>query len=218
MIFLFLAGCDSGPAIYAPVKDISYIDPIPADGIYYATPSDTIYSIAWRYGLDYRSLASRNRLKPPYRMLAGQKILLRKKSSRITREVVSLTQTVSPPVSVAKWLKPANGSITKTFAGLNKGINIAGQMNDPIYATAAGKVVYAGNGLRAYGNLIILKHNNTYLSAYAYSSRNLVREGEWVHSGQKIAEMGNSVRNGTILHFEIRKNGIPVNPLIYLAN
>src|SRR5690554_4975296 len=101
-------------------------------------------------------------------------------------------------------------------APVNKGIDIAGSMGDSIFAATDGTVVYAGQGLRGYGNLVIVKHNDTYLSAYAHASRILVSEQEKVSVGQKIAEIGSTGTDKVMLHFEIRQNGKPVDPLHYL--
>ena len=97
-----------------------------------------------------------------------------------------------------------------------KGIDIAGAAGQPVAASAGGKVVYAGTGLRGYGKLIIIKHNGTYLSAYAHNRDILVKEGQQVTKGQKIAEMGNSDADQVKLHFEIRRQGKPMDPLKYL--
>ena len=102
------------------------------------------------------------------------------------------------------------------FGSNNKGINIAGSGGDPVLSAAPGVVVYAGNGLLGYGNLIIINHNQTYLSAYAHNRRLLVKEQQRVKAGQKIAEIGNSGAAKTMLHFEIRKEGKPVDPIRYL--
>ena len=98
----------------------------------------------------------------------------------------------------------------------NKGYDIAGKAGDPVLAAAEGRVVYAGSGLRGYGNLIILKHNNTFLTAYAHNQNVLVKEGQSVSKGQKIAEMGNTDADQVKLHFEVRRQGKPVDPLKYL--
>lgn len=116
------------------------------------------------------------------------------------------------------WIWPTNGKLLSNFSKNSKGLKISGQSGQAILASASGEVVYSGNGLRGYGNLIIIKHNNTYLSAYAHNSRILVKEGDSVTKGQKIAEMGNTDADSVQLHFEIRKNGKPVDPLIYLPN
>jgi lipoprotein NlpD len=115
------------------------------------------------------------------------------------------------------WPAPGNQSVIGTFDEVkNKGVDIAGKAGDPVLAAADGRVVYAGAGLRGYGNLIILKHNNTYLTAYAHNRTLLVKEDQSVQKGQKIAEMGNSDADRVKLHFEIRRQGKPVDPARYL--
>ncbi|KGY08303.1 murein hydrolase activator NlpD [Vibrio sinaloensis] len=120
---------------------------------------------------------------------------------------------------VSKWLWPTKGRVIKNFSAGdqgNKGIDIAGQRGQPIVSTAGGTVVYSGNALRGYGNLVIVKHNDNYLSAYAHNDRLLVHEGQSVKAGQKIATMGSSGANSVRLHFEIRYQGKSVNPKRYL--
>ena len=115
------------------------------------------------------------------------------------------------------WLWPVSGKTIATFSeGGNKGLDIAGKSGDPVIASAGGKVVYSGEGLRGYGKLVIIKHNATYLSAYAHNQTILVKEGQSVSKGQKIAEMGSSGTDKVKLHFEVRRNGKPVDPLKYL--
>ncbi len=116
------------------------------------------------------------------------------------------------------WLWPTAGKLLTRYslAKGKKGVDIGGKLGQPIHAAAGGKVVYSGNGLIGYGNLIIIKHNDTYLSAYGHNSRLLVKEGTTVKQGDKIAEMGDSGKEGVMLHFEIRRDGKPVNPLRYL--
>ena len=112
---------------------------------------------------------------------------------------------------------PAAGSVVAGFDDAkNKGLDIAGKAGEPVLAAADGKVVYAGAGLRGYGNLIILKHNNTFLTAYAHNQTLLVKEDQSVKKGQKIAEMGNTDADRVKLHFEIRRSGKPVDPSRYL--
>jgi lipoprotein NlpD len=112
---------------------------------------------------------------------------------------------------------PARGSVVGGFdEAKNKGLDIAGKAGDPVYSVGDGRVVYAGSGLRGYGNLVIVKHNNTYLSAYAHNQTLLVKEDQSVRKGQKIAEMGNSDADRVKLHFEIRRQGKPVDPAKYL--
>ncbi len=115
------------------------------------------------------------------------------------------------------WIWPARGNLVGSFdEAKNKGVDIAGSAGDPVLAAADGRVVYAGSGLRGYGNLIILKHNNTYLTAYAHNQTLLVKEEQQVKQGQKIAEMGNTDADRVKLHFEIRRQGKPVDPSRYL--
>lgn len=129
------------------------------------------------------------------------------------------------PVAVVKeddglnWLWPAPGAIISSFdEGKNKGVAISGKAGDPVLASADGKVVYAGSGLRGYGNLVILKHNSTYLTAYAHNQTLLVKEEQSVRRGQRIAEMGSSDAESVRLHFEIRKQGKPIDPLRLLPS
>jgi lipoprotein NlpD len=137
----------------------------------------------------------------------------------------TLGAEVSPPPSPAEaipnddrvdWMWPTKGKVLEGFTESTKGIDIAGKPGQAVTASAAGKVVYSGAGLRGYGKLIIIKHNNTYLSAYAHNNKLLVKEGQTVARGQQIAEMGNTDTNLIKLHFEIRKNGKPVDPLKHL--
>ena len=116
-----------------------------------------------------------------------------------------------------EWGWPAGGRVTAGFSDpSNKGVDIAGKKGDPVFASAGGKVVYIGEGLRGYGKLVIVKHNNTYLSAYAHNDTIAVREQQAVVKGQKIAEIGSSGADSTKLHFEIRRSGKPVDPMKFL--
>jgi lipoprotein NlpD len=140
-------------------------------------------------------------------------------------EVKPLVRVASRPQpatgdDVPIWSLPTQGKVIGTFseAGNRKGVDIAGSFGQPILASAAGKVVYSGTGLRGYGKLIIIRHNKTFISAYAHNSKLLVKEGQIVKRGQKIAEMGSSESDDgkTKLHFEVRRLGIPVNPASYM--
>jgi lipoprotein NlpD len=129
------------------------------------------------------------------------------------------SQSASPPEDEISWAWPAPGNpsvLTGFDETRNKGLDIAGKPGDPVMAAADGRVVYAGAGLRGYGNLIILKHNNTYLTAYAHNQALLVKEDQTVRKGQKIAEMGSTDSDRVKLHFEIRRQGKPVDPARYL--
>ena len=137
----------------------------------------------------------------------------------VPREVVPrdvVPREAIPEDDRVDWIWPAKGKLSGLFSESTKGIDISGPPGQAVTASAAGKVVYSGAGLRGYGKLIIIKHNNTYLSAYAHNSKLFVKEGETVAKGQKIAEMGNTDSNLVKLHFEIRKNGKPVDPLKHL--
>ena len=135
-----------------------------------------------------------------------------------TAPATSTTNTPAPAAARdtdddVNWAWPASGAVTAPFdEGKAKGLSIGGKAGDPVLAAADGRVVYAGSGLRGYGNMIILKHNNTYLTAYAHNQALLVKEDQAVRRGQKIAEMGSSDAEAVKLHFEIRKQGKPVDP------
>ena len=111
-----------------------------------------------------------------------------------------------------QWLRPTNGQIVQAYSEAAKGVNISGKEGQSIVAAADGKVVYSGNGLKGYGNLIIIKHQDNFLTAYSHNKVNLVKEGAQVKQGQKIAELGKTDSDKPILHFELRKSGKPQNP------
>lgn len=200
-----------------------------------AEKGDTLYGISRQYGVSVDRLAQLNQLKQPYVIKPGQTIFLKplktpsQASTRKTKPTSAspsgasktqrtASQSVSWPRTV-RWQRPANGKVVKKFNRWKndaKGIDIAGKEGNAIVAAADGKVVYSGNGLISYGNLIIIKHNKTFLSAYAYNRKLLVAEGDMVKAGQRIAEMGHKDKQSPRLHFEIRKNGKPVDPLKYL--
>lgn len=138
-----------------------------------------------------------------------------------TSSPASPTPAPSAPVATSEddisWIWPTNGTVLAGFDEVkNKGLDIGGAAGDPVVAAADGRVVYVGAGLRGYGNLIILKHNNTYLTAYAHNQTLLIKEDQSVRKGQKIAEMGSSDADRVKLHFEVRRQGKPVDPAKYL--
>jgi lipoprotein NlpD len=143
-------------------------------------------------------------------------------ASAATPAAAPVAATPATPASSAgdddvAWIWPAPGAVVAGFdEAKNKGIDLAGKLGDPVLAAGDGRVVYAGAGLRGYGNLVILKHNNTYLTAYAHNQTLLVKEDQSVRKGQKIAEMGQSDADRVKLHFEIRRQGKPVDPARYL--
>ena len=199
---------------------------------------DTLYAIAWRSGLDYRSLARWNNIKAPYVIHPGQVLRLVPRGNTASRTakapqaekprsnntVTSSRQNVrdtgrSSPAAAGKalrWNWPADGPLLVTFAAndlARKGIKIGGKPGQPIRAAEAGRVVYSGSGLVGYGRLVIIKHNDSYLSAYGHNAKLLVKEGDQVNKGMQIAAMGRSNEGEPMLHFEIRLDGEPVNPL-----
>ncbi len=202
---------------------------------------ETLYSIAFRYGVDYKELSKRNGIGKNYTIYPGQIIYLDVQAAPVTNKSPAVakpvpaktrTQVAKKPVSSTpkptistvqftdfRWSWPAKGRILRPYSpksGLNKGIDIEGRLGEPVLSAAPGTVVYAGDGLRGYGRLVIIKHNDQFLSAYAHNSKLLVKEGEVIKGNQKIAEIGSSGTDTTKLHFEIRREGEPVDPLLYL--
>lgn len=224
---------------------------------------DTLYAIAWRYGLDFKTLARWNGIAAPYTIFPDQRITLTEPRS-IPRTTTSapVAQTssheppqresekpkpaapVAPPVEqssppavvetappkptpetsrgattpqTGKWKWPADGKVVRGFSQTGgKGLDIAGEDGQAVVAAASGEVVYSGTGLIGYGELIIIKHDAQYLSAYGHNRVRLVAEGDRVTAGQKIAEMGKADGQQALLHFEVRDNGKPVDPARFL--
>jgi lipoprotein NlpD len=211
--------------------------------IHVVQKSETLFSLAWRYGWDYKALASANAIPAPYTIFPGQKlnivhkdnyrpVVTKSTSKNLTNSKPSASKkgpsaykTRSKPPVVEKsshslaWQWPSKGKVIAKFSSkrpMNKGIDITGLIGESVMAAAAGSVVYSGSGLLGYGNLVIIKHNEQYLSAYAHNKRLLVKEGQKVKAGQVIAEIGSSGTDKVKLHFEIRRQGKPVNPIKYL--
>ncbi|MDJ0806328.1 MAG: peptidoglycan DD-metalloendopeptidase family protein [Gammaproteobacteria bacterium] len=249
IVLSLLTACTSkGVApVYNRVEPASPAQKVTRPGYYKVKSGDTLYSIAWRYRVNYRSLAAWNRIKGPhYRIYAGQWLRLHPhekpqkpasvKEAKTTPTVtvkrspshqVVTAPTPDPKVNKSKtdraaslklnWLWPTKGNVIQTFSmhdPSRRGVKIRGVSGQSVVAAESGKVVYSGSGLVGYGNLIIIKHNKNYLSAYGYNKKLLVKEGDKVLKGERIAQMG-SPRNGTdpALHFEIRKQGKPIDPL-----
>lgn len=193
---------------------------------------ETLYSIAFEYGRDYRDVAQWNGIKRPYTIYPKQNLRVipissddkkvsNRKTAKTRNRVATRAAPPERPESNSKlvWQWPTKGAIESTFSIRDpgrRGIDIVGRKGQSVNAAAAGRVVYRGNGLRGYGNLIILKHNNTFFSAYAHTEDVVVKENQRVKLGQKLADMGDTSTNKPKLHFEIRRNGKPVNPLRYL--
>ncbi len=206
---------------------------------------ETLYSIGWLYGYDYRRIARWNNVQPPYSLNEGQRLRVIPPESEAANRVTSPVHLAPERVkeSIAKVDKPAavlhpegdsslvhatalvwswpvkDAQVARFFDGStpgSRGLSISGTYGQPIYAAADGYVVYSGSGLRRYGKLIIIKHDDMYLSAYAHNRILLVKEGDHLTRGQQIAEMGRTSGSRVKLHFEIRRNGKPVDPLRYL--
>ena len=195
-------------------------------GYYTVKPGDTLIRIGMEHGQSGRDIARWNQLDNPNLLEVGQSIrvvppnmdaprtTLVAENSSISSGALIPNSVDAPPVF--EW--PSRGRLLAGFEELkNKGIDIGGNAGDPVLAAADGRVVYASAGLRGYGNLIILKHNSTYLTAYAHNQTLLVKEDQMIKRGQKIAEMGSSDADQVKLHFEIRRQGKTVDPLPYLS-
>ena len=256
VLALLLAGC-AGDKRLAPVFRV---DPI-ADTrpeAHNVRKGDTLYAIAWEHDLDYRTLATWNRLEPPFVIYPGQALRLRgptlESSGDSSRAEVTSTALPDSPKVVPReieeaevggdstsslesgsgvradqsdradgdtptriWHWPTKGKVIGSFGKSgNKGIHLSGTYEQPVVAAADGRVVYSGTGLVGYGRLVVLKHDKHFFSAYAHNARILVKEGEIVRGGQRLALMGSSGSDRVKLHFEIRRDGKPVDPLSYL--
>jgi lipoprotein NlpD len=192
----------------------------PAATYHTVRSGETLYSIARSYGLDYRQLAQWNRLGDGSLIRVGQRLLLQPpgKTAAASAPVEHGADSV-PAVAPPPWRWPTDGRIYLRFGQSPKtssGIRLTGNVGQVIEAAAPGEIVYAGSGLPSYGQLLIIKHNQSWLSAYGFNSRLLVREGDKVVAGQSVAEMGQDPTGLAVLHFEIRRAGQPVDPLRYL--
>ncbi|HEU4531149.1 MAG TPA: peptidoglycan DD-metalloendopeptidase family protein [Steroidobacteraceae bacterium] len=197
----------------------------PPPPTYTVKAGDTVYSIAWRHHLDYRVLARWNNLPADYRIEIGQVLRLRAPTGKAVRTASTPPPPVArtpsrPPIdpSIAAWMWPADGSsnIVRHAPTSSQGLLISGTEGAPVRAAAAGRVVYTGSGLRGFGNLLIIKHSNLFLSAYGHNQSLSVKEGDQVALGQTVASMGLGPGQKPALYFEIRYNGQPVDPLAYL--
>ena len=193
--------------------------PAPA-GFYRVQPGDTLYRIALKHRQSVGNLVSWNQLKDPSSINAGQllRVSPQQTASSPSQAKPSAKPVPSTParpaVSAITLQWPATGQVIGKFNGSsNKGIDIAGKAGDPVRAAASGTVAYAGKGIRAYGNLLIVKHGNDYLTAYAHNQTLMVKEGQTVKAGQQIATLGRSGSTRDMLHFELRRQGKAIDPL-----
>lgn len=201
-------------------------------GTHRVRPGETLFSIAFQHDLDFRTLAIVNDLDPPYTIFVDQELSLdvsgidaaasspspvvESRNGTQSRAGRSGGGVLRQPIGVQvapTWQWPHRGAIARDFAvGGNQGVDIAARPGDPVLAAGAGDVVYTGRGLQGVGNLIIIRHNDRYLSAYGYNRVMLVNEGSQVAAGQQIAEVGSNGAGMPMLHFEIREEGKAVNP------
>ena len=247
---------DVAPEVRQSVPSEQVVKPtLPQGPDYRVQPGDTLYSVAFRLGMDYRTLAQFNEIEPPFTIVVGEQLRTIPPVSRpepapevvaslplpsddVARNPTSkpvtapkmpvaekkpVTVTAAKPAltnaPVSRWLWPVSGTVSRGFAGdRNKGLDLVGQRGDPVVATADGVVVYAGSGVTGYGVLLIVKHNDTYLSAYGHNDELLVSEGAFVAAGETIARMGSTSTDSVKLHFEIRRNGSPIDPMTVLPS
>lgn len=241
-----------GQIIHLNSKPMTVAPAAKEQKIYIVKNGDTAVSVAKKHGLTLSQLVKANQLKKPYSLEVGQKLNLDtsksiasaqtnpklvpvagadEKTSTTVAQVqtenkapaaineaapVKIVSGKTTSVSGVSWMWPAKGTVIRNFSSSNKGIDIAGSRGQNINAAAAGQVVYSGNALRGYGNLVIINHNNEFLSAYAHNDMLLVKEGQNVKRGQVIAKMGSTDASRVMLHFEIRYKGNSVNPRNYL--
>ncbi|HDG1690192.1 TPA: peptidoglycan DD-metalloendopeptidase family protein [Kluyvera georgiana] len=198
--------------------------------VYTVKRGDTLSRISRMTGTSVRDLARMNGISPPYTIEVGQKLKVSGASSSSTKKSTAsktakvvpssaVPQSSWPPVGQRCWRWPASGKVVMKYStseGGNKGIDIAGSRGQPVYAAGAGKVVYVGNQLRGYGNLVMIKHNEDYITAYAHNDKLMVNNGQSVKIGQQIATMGSSDADSVRLHFQIRYRATAIDPLRYL--
>ncbi|MFT2097068.1 peptidoglycan DD-metalloendopeptidase family protein [Marinomonas sp. 2405UD66-6] len=256
LLCFLLTGCSYEVLHYSDKNNASYssnnarVASVPSSGYHRVQGGDTLFSIAFRYGLDYRELARFNRIDAPYVIypnqkikLSGAKTVVAKTSNSTAKTTTSTptevkktppkTATTSTPKTVVKepitdtkddkpvgdWSWPVDGAVVRGFsnAGVSsKGIDIKAEEGALVKAAASGTVVYAGSGLIGYGNLVIVKHNDIYLSAYAYNERILVKEKQNVKAGDSLAVIGGKGEDRPLLHFEVRRDGQPIDPVSVL--
>jgi len=246
LLAVVLAGCVATPRVPVEHRTGDDMRPSPlasgsqrrgVERTHVVTRGDTLYAIAWQYGLDYRVLARLNGIRDPYVIYAGQRLRLPAPDAATgTMPPAAVAPVpVAPPARVhprapagadvagadpagatrqaPAWVWPGHGRVVTPFAVSGKGIDLAAAWGDEVRAAAAGEVVYAGNGIRGYGELVIVRHDDDYLSAYGHNRKIVVREGDRVKAGDVVAETGyGNDATAPRLYFEIRRSGKPVDP------
>lgn len=235
-VVLVLTGCAGTGKSSAPIADLSGTQQadVPSARTYTVKSGDSLNKIAKTTGVDAATISRLNNLTNPNQIRVGQVLRLSDSTSApVTKPApVSGSKPSARPVEpkegeatkptrasdagLISWDWPAKGKIIQGFTPTTKGIDIAGTLGDPVVAAADGKVMYAGNGVRGLGNLVIVNHENGFITAYAHNRSLLVKAGQDVKKGTKIAEMGQTDTTSVRLHFEVRRQGTPVDPLSYL--
>ncbi|MCC5867111.1 MAG: peptidoglycan DD-metalloendopeptidase family protein [Gammaproteobacteria bacterium] len=241
LAFVLIAGCGGQATRWEPGPQARSQQPGSQPGVYVVQRGDTLYQIAFRQGLDWRDVARWNGLGSGELIYPGQRLRLTppggagqaaaasppaQRGSGDTRSAPAASQPAprQAPAAAAprprepapQWAWPAQGQLAYGFGAdgaLGRGVGVSGSVGQPVVAAAPGRIVYTGGGLVGYGEVIIIKHNDTYLSAYGHTRNALVAEGDVVTAGQRIAAMGEGPGRRALLHFEIRINGEPVDPL-----
>lgn len=221
-------GSSSSRSLPPPTRPAIGRENLGKPGYYEVQAGDNLFRIGRNHGRSVAELARWNGLTDPYIIEVGD-VLRVSPAIGSNPSASNGSGTNSTPVVVpnspstadlsVQWTWPASGPILQGFdPAKNKGVDIAGKAGDPVLAAGDGNVVYAGSALRGYGNLVIIKHNASFVSAYAHNQSLLVKDGQSVKRGQKIAEMGQSEADRVKLHFEIRKNNTPIDPMQYLPS
>ncbi len=245
---LILAGCANQSGNRAPVNDLNSAASTAAVSArtYTVKPGDTLTKISRSTGVDENTIKRLNKITDPKKIYAGLILKLsdgsepaaapsgptaipastKAEARPLDQSGASNTTTASEPstpsraadAAVINWGWPAQGKVIQGYTANTKGIDIAGNAGDPVIAAANGTVMYSGNGVRGLGNLIIVDHDNGFITAYAHNRALLVKTGQKVKKGAKIAEMGQSDASSVKLHFEVRRQGTPVDPMQYLPS
>jgi lipoprotein NlpD len=224
-----LIGCAKPTPTVAAVEVVDLAPHASFGQSYTVKPGDSLYYIAWHYGLDYKTLAKMNHINPPYTLSVGQKLRLvvddhAKQAVKVAAVTPPTTKNtpVKAKTNVAsnlhwQWpIPPAEIKHNVKIGYLHRGIDIAASKGQVVQAAESGVVAYTGKGIQDFGTLVIINHGQDYLTAYAYNDTVYVKEGQTVKKGQKIASVGVPPVGVTRLHFEMRKHGKPINPLPYL--
>lgn len=212
---LALGGCGGAPQT-ADQPARAAVRPVSPGAVHVVRPGETLFAIARRYGLDHRDLARWNQLGDGSMIRVGQRLRLQAAAGATDSGAV-VRRLAPPPQSGWHW--PVPGEVLGRFGQSPRtasGMLIGGRLGEPVLAAADGEVVYAGSGLTGYGQLVIVRHTTSWLSAYGHNEQLLVREGARVRAGEPIARMGEAPGRRAALHFEIRHEGEPVDPLEYL--